>query len=53
MTEEHRKNVQPSSREQHERGQARKRRDAGKETGDTRRKRQQRKRRRPEQGQGE
>jgi hypothetical protein len=49
MSEEHKKNARPSSREQHEKGQARKQRDTGGEKGDKRRRRQQRKRRRPEQ----
>jgi hypothetical protein len=53
MSEEHQKNARPSSRERHEEGQTRKRRDAGREKGDVRRKRQQRKRRRPQQGQGD
>ncbi len=47
MSEEHQKNARPSSCEQHEKGQARKKKDAGKEKGDQRRKSQRRKRRRP------
>jgi hypothetical protein len=47
MTEEHHKNARPSSRGKHQKGQARKRKDAGGEKGDARRKRQQRRRRRP------
>jgi hypothetical protein len=53
MSEEHHKNARPSSREQHEKGQTRKRKDAGTEKGDKRRKSQKRKRRRPQQDQGE
>lgn len=53
MSEEHRKNVRPSTRAQHEEGQARKRKDAGREKGDRRRRRHQRKRRRPQPEQGE
>ena len=49
MSDDHRKNARPSNREKHEKGQARKRKDAGKEKGDLRRKKQQRKRR-PQQG---
>jgi hypothetical protein len=52
MTEEHKKNARPSSREKHEEGQARKRRDSGKEKGDVRRKRRNRKRSRREEGKG-
>jgi len=48
MGEEHQKNARPSSREKHEKGQSRKRKDAQGEKGDKRRKKQQRKRRRPE-----
>ncbi len=40
----------PSSREQHEKGQERKQRDAGGEKGDKRRKKQVRKRQRPQDG---
>jgi hypothetical protein len=53
MSEEYHKNARPSSREKHEQGQARKRKDAGREKGDTRRKRQQRKRARPPQEEGD
>lgn len=48
MSEEHKKNARPSSREKHEQGQSRKRKDAGGEKGDKRRKKQQRKRPRPQ-----
>ena len=37
MPEEHKKNVRPSSREKHEKGQTRKRKDACGEKGDKRR----------------
>ena len=47
MGEEHQKNARPSTREDHDEGQARKERDAGKEKGDKKRQRQQRKRPRP------
>lgn len=47
MGEEHKKNARPSSRGKHEKGQARKQRDAGGEKGDQKRKKQQRKRPRP------
>jgi hypothetical protein len=49
MGEEHKKNARPSSRGKHEKGQSRKRKDAGGEKGDRRRKKQQRKRPRPPQ----
>jgi hypothetical protein len=48
MAEEHQKNARPSTREKHEEGQTRKDRDAGKEKGDKRRKRQTRKRSTPQ-----
>jgi len=53
MGEEHRKNARPSTRANHDEGQARKRKDAGREKGDKRRKVQQRKRRRPQKETGE
>ena len=46
MPEEHSRNARPSSREKHQEGQARKRKDTGGEKGDKRRKRQERKRKR-------
>jgi hypothetical protein len=48
MGEEHQKNARPSTRVDHEEGQARKQRDAGTEKGDKRRSKQQRKRPRPQ-----
>jgi len=49
MSDEHTKNARPSSREQHEEGQNRKKKDAGRgEKGDKRRKQARRKRSRPE-----
>jgi len=50
MSEDHRKNARSSTREDHEEGQSRKRRDAGSEKGDEKRTRQQRKRSRPKEG---
>lgn len=53
MSEKHQKNATPSNREKHQHGQARKKKDAGGEKGDKRRSKQQRKRPRPNQQQGD